>query len=75
MYNTIEETMNCTRYELERTDNKLDILYKKLVNRSKDFLDDNSNDVEEFGLETELYFEGLLYTIDSIGENYGLSKR
>lgn len=66
--NTIEETMNCTKYELERADKKLDILYEKLLRRERDFEAVNG-DVElgSFYLETELYFEGLLHTIDSIG--------
>ena len=69
MYNTIEEAMNCTRYELERTDKKLDILYKKLLGQRKEAEAVNGDaELGCFYLETELYFEGLLYTIDSIGE-------
>lgn len=68
MYNSIEEAMNCTRYELEKTDKKLDILYQKLLNRRKDFEKINNDAIESFYLETELYFESMLYAIDSIGE-------
>lgn len=69
MYNTIEEVMNCIRYELERTEKKLDILYEKLLGRKKEAEAVNGDaEIGNFYLETELYFEGLLYTIDSIGE-------
>ena len=68
MYNTIEEAMNGTRYELESTGKKLDILYKKLLDRRKDFVEEQNGDIESFYLETELYFESMLYAIDSIGE-------
>jgi len=47
----------------------LQILHKKLLGRKKEAEAVNGDaEIGNFYLETELYFEGLLYTIDSIEE-------